>query len=234
MSYIIQRQSRFYVVVYDGIDPLTGKERRRWLPAGHDRTEAEAVAARVDADRPQPPPKQGGPITVAAFLTETWMPRKRRQVRAATAYRYAWFIDRYIAPAIGDIPMRRLRLDHLEQLYQQLAATGGRSGDGLAPKTIHEVHVIIRAALDLAVDRELVGRNVAASEQLKLPRIGGPTARIWTVEELAGAAETSSQHRRDRHERGGSDADARHKVLRSAGRRPGAPDRCRRSLPLIQ
>lgn len=28
MTYIVQRQDRFYVVDYDGLDPLTGKERR--------------------------------------------------------------------------------------------------------------------------------------------------------------------------------------------------------------
>ena len=32
MSYIVQRHSRFYVVAYDGLDPLTGRERRRWHP----------------------------------------------------------------------------------------------------------------------------------------------------------------------------------------------------------
>ena len=37
MAYIIERKNRFYVVAYDGLDPLTGKERRRWHPAGHDR-----------------------------------------------------------------------------------------------------------------------------------------------------------------------------------------------------
>ena len=36
MTYIIQRQERFYVVAYDGLDPLTGKERRRWHPAGRE------------------------------------------------------------------------------------------------------------------------------------------------------------------------------------------------------
>ncbi len=66
-------------------------------------------------------------------------------MRATTAYRYAWFIDRYINPAIGEIPLRRLRINHLQDLYQQLATTGGRHGDGLAPKTIVEVHMIIRA-----------------------------------------------------------------------------------------
>ena len=30
MAYIVQRKDRFYVVDYDGIDPVTGRERRRW------------------------------------------------------------------------------------------------------------------------------------------------------------------------------------------------------------
>ena len=36
MAYIIERNIRFYVVAYDGIDPLTGRERRRWHPVGAD------------------------------------------------------------------------------------------------------------------------------------------------------------------------------------------------------
>ena len=33
IAYIVTRNSRFYVVAYDGIDPLTGRDRRRWHPA---------------------------------------------------------------------------------------------------------------------------------------------------------------------------------------------------------
>jgi len=47
MTYIVQRKDRFYVIAYDGIDPLTGKERRRWRSVGHDRAEAEAIALRL-------------------------------------------------------------------------------------------------------------------------------------------------------------------------------------------
>jgi hypothetical protein len=51
MSYIVQRQDRFYVVACDGLDPLTGRKRRRWHPVGHDRTEAEQLAERLDRER---------------------------------------------------------------------------------------------------------------------------------------------------------------------------------------
>lgn len=142
-TYIVQRKDRFYVVAYDGIDALTGRERRRWHPLGKDRVEAEVVAARLDSERDTSPPLTGGPITVGAFLITTWLPQKRRHVRATTAYRYAWFVERYINPAIGDIPLRRIRPDHLDELYESPSVTGGRKGTGLAPKAVLEVHMMI-------------------------------------------------------------------------------------------
>jgi integrase len=195
MSYIVQRQDRFYVVAY-GTDPLTGKERRRWHAAGHDRVDAESMMLRLDEERDAvPPPKTGGPMTVGEFLHEQWMPRKRRQVRATTAYRYAWFVDRYIVPAIGHIPLRRLRVDHLETFYGELAHTGGQHGQGLASKTVLEVHMIVRAALDLALRRELIGRNIADNEQLRPSRSGNAVARIWTDSELARFLDIARSHR---------------------------------------
>ena len=137
MSYIVQRKDRFYVVAYDGLDPLTGKERRRWHPAGHDRVDAERLVARLDEDRLTDLPSPPGPISLGGFLTETWLPLERRQVRSTTAHRYAWFIDRYINPAIGGIPLRRLRSDHLDNFYYELSTTGGINGDGIAPKTFN-------------------------------------------------------------------------------------------------
>ena len=186
MTYIVQRKDRFYVVAYDGLDPLTGKERRRWHPIGHDRNDAEIAAERIDRDNAGAAPVRGGPQLLGQFMTETWLPLKRRYVRATTAYRYSWFVDRYIKPAIGDIPLRRLRADHLDGLYERLATTGGREGTGLAPKTVHEVHVIVRSSLDLAVRRQLLDRNVADATHNRRRRPTSTRARAWTAQELAG------------------------------------------------
>jgi hypothetical protein len=90
----------------------------------------EALATRLQVDRAGTPPARGGPIRLDDFLRSTWLAHKRRQVRATTAYRYAWFVEHYIAPAIGHVPLRRLRADHLDDLYEHLATTGGRDGDG--------------------------------------------------------------------------------------------------------
>lgn len=49
-GHVAQRRGRFYVVIYEGQDPATGKERRSWHPAGTDRTEAERLAAKLAAE----------------------------------------------------------------------------------------------------------------------------------------------------------------------------------------
>jgi integrase len=82
------------------------------------------------------------------------------------------------------VPLRRLRADHLDDLHEQLATTGGRHGDGLAPKTILEVHMILRAALDLAVQRRLLDHNVAYSAHGRRQRTVTSPARTWTTAEL--------------------------------------------------
>ncbi len=43
MSYIVQRNQHFYVVAYNGHDPITGTERRRWHRSGGERSAAEAI-----------------------------------------------------------------------------------------------------------------------------------------------------------------------------------------------
>src|SRR3546814_14336431 len=77
-GYIAQRRSRFYVVIYEGRDPVTGKEQRRWHPAGTNRAEAERlmrklaakVTRRVEAVRS---------LTFGAYLTSTCLPAKARK-----------------------------------------------------------------------------------------------------------------------------------------------------------
>jgi hypothetical protein len=43
-GYVAQRRGRYYAVIYEGLDPVTGRERRRWHPAGTNRADAERLA----------------------------------------------------------------------------------------------------------------------------------------------------------------------------------------------
>jgi len=50
-GHVARKRDRYYSVIYEGLDPVTGKERRTWHPAGTDRAEAEALVARLAAER---------------------------------------------------------------------------------------------------------------------------------------------------------------------------------------
>ena len=185
MAYIIQRQNRFYVVTYDGTDSATGRERRRWHPAGYSRADAEAIAARLQSAATAEHVVATDQLTLGRYLTERWMPRRRQRLQATTGHRYAWMIDNYIDPALGSTPLRSLHAEHLDRFYAELLATGGERGCGLAPKTVYDVHVIIRAALNDAVRQHFVPANVAHSAQPPRPRArerSGP--ECWTADQL--------------------------------------------------
>lgn len=185
MAYIVSRNSRFYVVAYDVIDPVTGRERRRWHPAGASRVDAEAIAATLDAATSPQADASTRSLTVGRFLIEQWMPRRRTQLRATTAHRYQWMIDNYINPRIGDIHLRGLRVEHIDRLYHDLLTTGSRVGGELECKTVYDVHVIVRSSLADAARRSLVGSNVsliAHAPQAQARGRCGP--ETWTASQL--------------------------------------------------
>ena len=50
-GYVARKGDRWYAVIYEGLDPVTGRERRSWHPAGTDRADAERLAARLAGER---------------------------------------------------------------------------------------------------------------------------------------------------------------------------------------
>src|SRR3546814_3311570 len=75
-GYIAQRRNRFYVVIYEGRDPVTGKEQRRWHPAGTDRAEAEGLMTKLAAEETRRVESVRS-LTLGAYLTSQWLPAKK-------------------------------------------------------------------------------------------------------------------------------------------------------------
>lgn len=49
-GYVARKGDRWYAVIYEGIDPVTGRERRSWHPAGTERSDARRIADRLAAE----------------------------------------------------------------------------------------------------------------------------------------------------------------------------------------
>src|SRR5207249_4479260 len=82
-GYVAKKGSRYYAVIYEGLDPITGRERRRWHPAGACETEARALATRLAMARAGDRPQRSS-LTVAVYLTQRWLPSKQLTLRAST------------------------------------------------------------------------------------------------------------------------------------------------------
>lgn len=103
-------------------------------------------------------------------------------------------LARYVLPRSRRSGCSTDRYQSIEALYDTLLHPA--EGRGLAPKTVYEIHLIIRGSLDDAVRRRLVTRNVAlvarAPKQRSLQRIEG---QAWTEEELHRFLRTAAGHR---------------------------------------
>ena len=191
-GYVARKGNRWYAVIYEGLDPVTGREIRRWHPAGTDKEAAEKLARRL-ARELNGPDDRGRSLTFGAFLTRTWLPAKRIELRPTTWSGYRRIVHRHVLPALGSVPMRRLRPERIEDLYEsKLRPTDGSRP--LAPKTVLEIHVVIRGALNDAVQRGFVNTNVALVAKAPRQR-PAEEQKAWTGEQLATFLRYAAGHR---------------------------------------
>lgn len=131
-------------------------------------------------------------LTVAVCLSRRCLPSKKLTLRARTYDAYRRNIDLHITPRIGRGAAPPLRPDHLERLYAELADRGRTDGTGgLNPKTIVEIHVILRRALDDASRRGLIVLNparIAHAPKRRLPR--------WIGTRRSSSSNTATSSRR--------------------------------------
>jgi integrase len=193
-GYVARKRDRYYAVIYEGLDPITGKEKRSWHPAGTNRADAEALAARLAAER-DGANDQIRSLTFGAYLTGQWLPAKKLTLATSTYRSYVHKCRRHILPALGSKRLRRLRPVDLERLYDSMLHPTDDQ-PGLAPKTVYEVHLIIRGALDAAVRRGMLVRNVAllaAAPRMRFIPKTEPQA--WTADQLQRFLATAATHR---------------------------------------
>jgi len=182
-GYVAQRRGRFYAVIYEGLDPVTGRERRTWHPAGTYRAAAERLAARLAAEE-QGRADAVRALTFGAYLTGQWLPGKKLRLATSTYRGYERNVNRHVIPALGRIGLRRLRHRHIEALCDRLL-THYAERPALSPKTVYEIHLVIRGALEEAVRRGLLTRNVALiARSPRLKAITKTEAQSWTAEQL--------------------------------------------------
>jgi integrase len=85
-------------------------------------------------------------------------------------------------PRLGDIELQRLTPSNLSAFYRALLTDARRDGQGLAPKTVRNIHAMLHRSLKDAVRLGYLVRNVA--DAVTPPRGASPEMQVWTREQL--------------------------------------------------
>jgi len=116
-------------------------------------------------------------------LCTAWI-KSRRDIRPVTVEGYR----NYLAPVvrhIGDRQVQTLTGGDMDNLIEWLSREGGARGQGLAPRTVKAALVALGQALDMAVEKGVINRNVA--RLAKRPRVRskvGTDLEHWQPDDL--------------------------------------------------
>jgi len=113
-------------------------------------------------------------VTLGGYLAG-WLPAIRREVRSGTVVNYEHTV-RVLTERLGDVALQALTRQQIKTLYAELAET-------LAPKTVHNHHLILHRALRDAVEDRLITVNPAdRAHRLAKRRV---EVKTWSAGELA-------------------------------------------------
>jgi integrase len=155
-----RKDGRWMASITIGRDPATGKLKRSYFYA-KTRQEAADQLSKALSDLSRGAFVAPHKLTLGQWLT-TWLrDYVKPKVRPLTFDNYDMFIRRHLAPALGHIPLKDLRPDHVQHFYNEKRASGLSSG------TINGLHIVLHAALKQAVRNQLAVRN--ASEATTRP-----------------------------------------------------------------
>ena len=184
-GYIVRKGQQWYAVVYAGLDPVTGRERRRWHAAGTDRPTAQRLARQLARAEQLRRGDGRGRLTFAGFSARDWLPAKQMQLRPTTMESYERMLRLHILPTLGSVPLGQVSADMLQNLYGRLLLDGRHDGTGgLSAKTVHEVHAVVRNILDDAVTGLLAVKAAHLASSPRFRRDHHRRRKAWTAQEL--------------------------------------------------
>lgn len=101
-------------------------------------------------------------MTLGDYL-ERWVD-SARNIRSTTRSGYRAVVMYHLVPTIGSVRLAQLTPSHVEEMLAQLEPR-------MSPKSLRNVHAVLRRALGQAVRARLVPVNVASREYVDAPRV---------------------------------------------------------------
>lgn len=129
----------------------------------------------------------GENVTLQEYL-ENWLENIHKPViRLSTYLNYRKLIKNYLVPGLGKVKVQKLTPQQVQAFYSK------KIRDGLSPKTVNNVHVLLHKALDNAVKWNMLPRNVC--DAVTPPRIPRKEKNVLTREQAHTLLKEVKAHR---------------------------------------
>lgn len=158
---------KWRLYAYAGTDPVTGKARQITRVVSGSRKEAERALTKLLAEVDDG--GHGGGDRTFGQVLDAWLAHKALSVEPTTLDTYRASAG-YVTDRLRALPVHKVTVAHLEQLYAHLVLNGRKNPrggpPGLGRAAVGNVHAAIHNALELARRRKWVAVNVAADAEV--------------------------------------------------------------------
>jgi integrase len=183
-----------WYAVFDVVDPVTGKRKRRWqkLENCKGKRDAEKACERLIAQRDDGTYVEPHKTTIAEFL-DRWLDHIRSAVAPRTHERYAEIARKNVAPLIGQVRLSDLKPIQISTAYTKALRDGTTGKGALSPRSVLHMHRVLKQALKQAVRWELLNRNPA--DAVDAPKVDRAPINTLDVPQTAALIDAVRGHR---------------------------------------
>jgi integrase len=178
-GHVVKRGKKYSIVVEMGNDE-TGKRKQKWYSGYRTKKDAETDLHRILHEL-----RTGQFIDTTKLTTGQWLDRWLADyclhLKPYTVRGYEDTVKR-VKAEIGDVPLQRLTTLHVQTMIANWQERGTSANRGpLSANTIRKHMVCLSAALNKAVELDLMRRNPA--KQASLPRVDKPEPEVLDANE---------------------------------------------------
>lgn len=184
-GHIEKRGKNSYSITVSVGKDATGKYKQQWISVKGTKKDAEQklseILHQIDNGTFLKPSK----TTMTEYLNKWLLDYAKPNLSPRGYERYESITRVHLIPSLGNIIMTQLRPDHLQSHYT------AKLNSGLSALTVRYLHTVMHKALQTAVKRGLVIRNVA--DGVDVPRAQRNDMQTWDEYEVTRFLETAKE-----------------------------------------
>lgn len=155
-----------------------GKRKQKWFSGYKTKKEAEKAMTQKINELNLGIYVEPTETTIKEFIN-SFLIDKKTKVKPGTWKHYAWLVNRHIIPHLGTIKLAKLKPQDIEGFYTKLLTAEEKP---LSKRTIRHIHVLLKEALERAVNWDIIYKNIL--KVVNPPTPNKPSMNIWNEDQM--------------------------------------------------